>query len=228
MKTRVLTAFAVLLCPLLAAAAEVRVTIGASGRKVICNESIDQHQRRVSGRLVPIPDARIEPLIARHADRQQLDPRLVRAVVQVESGYNARARSSKGAMGLMQLMPGTAVELAVSDPYDPDQNLRGGTTYLRRMIDRFKGQIELAVAAYDAGPEAVARHNGIPPYAETRDYVKRVLALYRGDAGDAGGAGGAGGSGLPRLGIIGPGGVKTYLTRAGNRLLLTTALDSPR
>jgi len=119
----------------------------------------------------------------------------------------------------MQLMPGTAVDLAVSDPYDPDQNLRGGTTYLRRMIDRFKGQIELAVAAYDAGPEAVSRHNGIPPYAETRDYVKRVLALYHGDGG---------GQPLPRIGIIGPGGVKTYLTRAGNRLLLTTAFDSPR
>jgi hypothetical protein len=223
MKTRVLTAFGLLLCPLLATA-QVRVTIGQSGRKVICNESIDQHERRVSSRLVPIPDSRIEPLIARHADRQQIDPRLVRAVVQVESGYNARARSPKGAMGLMQLMPDTAVELAVSDPYDPDQNLRGGTTYLRRMIDRFKGQIELAVAAYDAGPEAVARHNGIPPYAETRDYVKRVLALYNG----GGGAGGAGGGPLPRLGIIGPGGVKTYLTRAGNRLLLTTAFDTPR
>lgn len=218
MKTKVLTALGLLLYPLLATAGEVRVTIGASGRKVICNESIDQHARRVSARLVPIPDSRIEPLIALHADRQQLDRRLVRAVVQVESGYNARARSVKGAMGLMQLMPDTASELAVSDPYDPDQNLRGGTTYLRRMLDRFKGQIELAVAAYDAGPEAVAKHNGIPPYAETRDYVQRVLALYRG----------AGGSELPRLGIIGPGGVKTYLTRAGNRLLLTTALDTPR
>ncbi len=218
MKTRILTVLALTLCPLLATA-EVRVTIGESGRKVICNESIDQHERRISGHLVAIPDARIEPLIARHADRQQLDPRLVRAVVQVESGYNVRARSPKGAMGLMQLMPDTANELAVSDPYDPDQNLRGGTTYLRRMIDRFKGQVELAVAAYDAGPEAVAKHNGIPPYAETRDYVKRVLALYR----DAGGTGGlAAGALLPRLGIIGPGGVKTYLTRTGNRLLLTS------
>jgi soluble lytic murein transglycosylase-like protein len=221
MKTRVLTALAVFLCPLLAAA-QVRVTIGQNGRKVICNESIDQHERRVSDRLVPIPDSRIEPLIARHADRQRLDPRLVRAVVQVESGYNVRARSPKGAMGLMQLMPGTALELAVSDPYDPDQNLRGGTTYLRRMIDRFKGQVELAVAAYDAGPEAVAKHNGIPPYAETRDYVRRVLALYRGD-------GGGGGGPLPRLGIIGPGGVKTYLTREGNnRLLLSSSFNGGR
>src|SRR5207244_2694331 len=107
-----------------------------------------QRARRLADRLVPVPDGRLEPLIAFHADNQQLDRRLVRAVVQVESGYNVRARSKKGAMGLMQLMPGTASELAVDDPYDPDQNLRGGTTYLRRMIDFFKGRVELAVAAY--------------------------------------------------------------------------------
>jgi soluble lytic murein transglycosylase len=218
MKTRVvLTVLGLALCPLLAVA-EVRVTISASGRKVICNESIDQRSRRLSDRLVPIPDARLEPMIARHSESQQLDPRLVRAVVQVESGFNVRARSIKGAKGLMQLMPDTANELAVDDPYDPEQNLRGGTTYLRRMLDRFKGQVELAVAAYNAGPEAVARHNGIPPYADTRDYVRRVLALYRG----------GGGGELPRLGIISPTGVKTYLTREGNRLLLTTAFDGHR
>lgn len=217
MKTRVvLTVLGLALCPLLAVA-EVRVTISASGRKVICNESVDQRARRLSDRLVPIPDARLEPMIARHSDSQQLDPRLVRAVVQVESGFNVRARSLKGAKGLMQLMPDTASELAVDDPYDPEQNLRGGTTYLRRMLDRFKGQVELAVAAYNAGPEAVARHNGIPPYAETRDYVRRVLALYHGGGGE-----------LPRLGIISPAGVKTYLTREGNRLLLTTAFDGHR
>jgi soluble lytic murein transglycosylase-like protein len=220
MKVRALAASGLLLLPFFpqTARAEVRVVIGASGRRVICNETIDQRERRLSDRLVPVPSASLEPLIARHADRQQLDPRLVRAVIQVESGYNVRARSKKGAMGLMQLMPDTANELAVDDPYDADQNLRGGTTFLRRMIDRFKGQIELAVAAYDAGPEAVAKYNGIPPYAETRDYVKRVLSLYRSN----------GGGPLPRLGIIGPNGVKTYLTRAGNRLLLTTALDTPR
>src|SRR3954469_3946969 len=113
MKIRIFAVLALFLCPLLAAATEVRLLVGASGRRVICNESVDQRTRRLSGRLVAIPDARIEPLIARHADHQQLDPRLVRAVVQVESGYNVRARSRKGAMGLMQLMPATAVELAV-------------------------------------------------------------------------------------------------------------------
>jgi hypothetical protein len=224
MKIRLFAVLGLFLCPLLAAATEVRLTMGASGRRVICNESLDQRTRRLSSRLVAIPDARIEPLIAFHADHQQLDPRLVRAVVQVESGYNVRARSRKGAMGLMQLMPDTAVELAVSDPYDPDQNLRGGTTYLRRMIDHFKGQVELAVAAYDAGPGAVEKHGGIPPYAETRDYVQRVLALWRGNGG------GGGERELPRWTTnASPSPTrKTYLTRAGGRLLLTTALDAPR
>jgi soluble lytic murein transglycosylase-like protein len=217
MKTRVLAALGLLLCPLLAAA-EVRLTIAASGRKVICNESSDQRARRLADRLVPIPDGRLEPLIAFHADHQQLDPQLVRAVIQVESGYNARARSKKGAMGLMQLMPGTASELAVSDPYDPDENLRGGTTYLRRMIDFFQGRIELAVAAYDAGPDAVVKHNGIPPYAETRDYVQKVLALWRGERS------------LPRWTTRSPGlpspvfTRKTYVTRENGRLVVTTAL----
>ena len=82
-------------------------------------------------------------------------------------------------MGLMQLMPGTAAQLAVDDPYDPDQNLRGGIAYLGRMVERFE-TLELALAAYNAGPEAVERHRGVPPYRETREYVARVLRLYDG------------------------------------------------
>ena len=160
---------------------EVKLGQGTAGRKVIFNESSDQRARRLANRLVAMPDGGLEPLIDRHAEGQQLDPRLVRALIQVESGYNVLALSRAGAMGLMQLMPATATSLAVSDPYDPEQNLRGGTVYLRRMIDRF-GSVELALAAYNAGPEAVARHAGIPPYRETRDYVRRILALYRGDA----------------------------------------------
>ena len=104
----------------------------------------------------------------------------MQAVVQVESGYNQRARSNKGAIGLMQLMPGTASDLAVADPWDAEQNLRGGTSYLRQMLDRF-GDLELALAAYNAGPEAVARFGGIPPYEETRNYVRRILHLFDGE-----------------------------------------------
>ena len=118
---------------------------------------------------------RYEPLIREHAGRHELRPDLVRAVIQVESGFNRWARSPKGAMGLMQLMPATARELGVDDPYDPEENIRGGTTYLRQLIDRYQGNEELALAAYNAGAGAVDRHGrAVPPYRETRDYVKRV------------------------------------------------------
>jgi soluble lytic murein transglycosylase-like protein len=116
-----------------------------------------------------------DDLIVQHAQAQNLRPDLVRAVVQVESGYNPRAVSSKGAQGLMQLMPATARQLGVRAPFDPEENIRGGTTYLRQLLDRFDGNEELALAAYNAGPMAVDRYgNNIPPYRETRDYVRKV------------------------------------------------------
>jgi soluble lytic murein transglycosylase-like protein len=133
----------------------------------------------------PRPEPATDPatlgsLIDRHSGDHGLDPRLVAAVIQVESAFNHVARSRQGAMGLMQLMPATAAVLAVSDPYDPDQNVRGGTAYLARLLDRYGGDLALALAAYNAGPEAVDRHGGVPPYAETREYVRRVLRLYDG------------------------------------------------
>ncbi len=116
-----------------------------------------------------------EPFIREHAFRQALRPDLVRAVIQVESGFNPLARSTKGAMGLMQLMPATARELGIDDPYDPWENIRGGTIYLRRLIERYNGNEELALAAYNAGSAAVDRYGrAVPPYRETRDYVKKV------------------------------------------------------
>jgi Transglycosylase SLT domain len=173
---------AFLLCLVSLADADVKVVTGPDGRKIIFNETPAQQARRLSSRMSPVPDAQLVPLIERHSLAQNLDPRLVRALIQAESGYNRRALSNKGAIGLMQLMPMTAKLLRVSDPWDAEENVRGGTTYLRQLLDRFAGRLEWAVAAYNAGPGAVERHGGIPPYRETREYVRRVLALYQGNA----------------------------------------------
>lgn len=116
-----------------------------------------------------------DDLIVEHAEAKGIRPDLVRAVVQIESGYNPRAVSRKGALGLMQLMPTTAAYLGVRSPFDPAENIRGGTTYLRQLLDRYGENEELALAAYNAGPEAVGRYgNTVPPYRETRDYVRKV------------------------------------------------------
>jgi soluble lytic murein transglycosylase-like protein len=119
-----------------------------------------------------------ERLADLHARRQSLSPDLVRAVIQVESAWNPRALSAKGAMGLMQLMPATAAAYGVDDPFDPAENVRAGVAYLRKLIDRFDGRTELALAAYNAGPGAVERYGReVPPYRETRNYVRRIVSV---------------------------------------------------
>lgn len=120
-------------------------------------------------------DPQIEGAIRRAAARHHLAPDLLRAVVQAESNFDPRAVSAKGAMGLMQLMPETARELGVSRPFDIQQNVDGGARYLKRLLERYGGDLRLALAAYNAGPAAVERHEGEVPYAETRTYVRRVL-----------------------------------------------------
>ena len=117
-------------------------------------------------------------LIKEAAARYQVDPRLVAALAHTESGGNQEAVSPAGAVGVMQLMPETAAGLGVN-PYDKRQNIEGGAKYLRQMMDTFGGDVQKAVAAYNAGPQAVKEYNGIPPYRETQDYVNKVLDIYR-------------------------------------------------
>jgi len=122
----------------------------------------------------PDRSARFDAIINENAAVHGVSPHLVRAVIQQESAFNPRAVSHKGAMGLMQLMPATAAELGVTDPFDPSENIRGGVTYLKGLLRKFEHNIELALAAYNAGPNAVQRYGAIPPYRETRDYVTRI------------------------------------------------------
>ncbi|MCK4690475.1 MAG: lytic transglycosylase domain-containing protein [Desulfuromonadales bacterium] len=121
---------------------------------------------------------RLETLISHFADKFQLDAALIKAVIKVESDFNPRVVSRKGAQGLMQLMPETAVEVGVSNPFDPSQSIQGGSFYLRKMLDSFDRNLDYALAAYNAGPNAVRKFGGIPPYEETRNYVKRVKHYY--------------------------------------------------
>lgn len=122
--------------------------------------------------------AELRPHMTRAAEATGLPVALIDAVIRTESGYRPNAVSRTGAQGLMQLMPDTAKEVGVSDAFDPGQNIMGGARYLRKLYDRF-GTLEMAVAAYNAGPGAVARHHGVPPYKETRRYVATVIDRYR-------------------------------------------------
>lgn len=125
----------------------------------------------VRGRAV---SGAVKEIVSRYSSTYRLDEALIHAVIKAESDYNPGAVSRKGAQGMMQLMPETARLMKVNDPFDVEDNIRGGSRYLREMLDEFNGNVDLAIAAYNAGPNAVRRHGGIPPYEETRNYVVRV------------------------------------------------------
>jgi soluble lytic murein transglycosylase-like protein len=161
-----------------------------SGGEIVCEPSL---VARITPDEVPYPEpepiavaqpapaievASVVPygdIIDKMSAEQDVPAKLVRAVIQVESAYNSRARSPKGAMGLMQLMPATARQYAVADPYDPASNIEAGIKHLKSLLQRLP--VALALAAYNAGEAAVQRFNGIPPYPETRDYVSRIMRL---------------------------------------------------
>jgi soluble lytic murein transglycosylase-like protein len=131
---------------------------------------------RATKPAVPRASGRFDDIIERHAGDSGVPADLVRAVIQVESGFNPAAVSPKGAQGLMQLMPGTARELGVADPFQPEDNIRGGVTYLKRLLEQYSHDVRLALAAYNAGPASVDRYGDVPPYRETQAYVKKIAS----------------------------------------------------
>lgn len=163
--------------------AEIYQYIDAKGTISLTNVPSDTRYRRVDlqpNRLHPvISEQQLEPMISRFSQQHQLHPALIRAVIKAESDFDPLAVSRAGAIGLMQLMPQTAVRLDVRDLYDPEDNIGGGTKYLRQLLDRFRGNLPLALAAYNAGENVVDRYRTLPPIDETRQYVRKVLRYYR-------------------------------------------------
>ena len=140
------------------------------------NASIYTSQAQSTDRLSP--RQKIQDIVSRMSKKHGVDEKLVNALIKQESGFNPNAKSKVGALGLMQLMPSTAKGLGVTNPMDPEQNVEGGVKYLKSMLNKYNGNIILALAAYNAGPGAVDKYDGVPPYKETQNYVKSILANY--------------------------------------------------
>jgi Transglycosylase SLT domain len=184
--------------------AQIVASVGADGKTVYVNGDSpkDRHRSTISspsaafsGRSagsqsgeatsgsLTVSDPELDKIVREAAERHDLDPALVKAVISTESSWNPYAVSPKGAMGLMQLVPATAERFGVGNPYDPAQNVEGGTAYLKSLLDRYHGDLKKSLAAYNAGPGAVDESGGVPWYPETRRYVQKVTnAYFRSDA----------------------------------------------
>ena len=176
------------------AVAQVASVVDESGKRVFVNEEKPVLKAPVPGKAAPagfqlvalrtpvtgkaravtVSKDEMKGMVQEAADRHQIDPALVHAMIEQESAWNPNAVSKKGALGLMQLMPGTAAELGVTDPFDPGQNIDGGVRYLRTLLERFRGDLDKTLAAYNAGGGSVDRAGGVPNYPETRAYVQKI------------------------------------------------------
>ena len=166
--------------------ADIYKYVNENGITIFTNLPNDNDAEKIISEETPRPRRNIRnsdyynDIIYSTSDKYNIEPSLIKAVITAESNWMPTAVSTKGAIGLMQLMPSTATDMLVNNPYDPEENIKGGTKYLRYLLDRFNGDVTLALAAYNAGPETVRKFGDVPPIPETQQYVKRVLSIYGG------------------------------------------------